>query len=99
MSPPEATATNLENMVLRPSFFNFLSLGMGEERMREAVIKPPVSDGASLASLELGKVVVVAIRRGEDLITPRGSTPVKHGDVLTILGEEADLESALELLR
>ncbi|MGD9629967.1 MAG: cation:proton antiporter [Pyrinomonadaceae bacterium] len=95
MSPHQAVATILENMVLRPSFFNFLSLGMGEERMREVVIKPPVADGSSLASLGLGKVVVVAIRRGDDLITPRGSTQIRHNDVLTILGEEPDIEDAL----
>lgn len=99
MSPPEATATILENMVLRPSFFNFLSLGMGEERMREVKITPTVRDGVSLASLGLGKVVVVAIRRGDDLITPRGSTTIRHNDVLTILGEEQDLEDALDRLR
>ena len=99
MSPPAATATILENIVLRPSFFNFLSVGMGEERMGEVVIRTPALDGASLASLELGNVVVVAIRRGTSLIAPRGSTLLRLHDVLTVLGEEPDLEVAMERLK
>lgn len=95
MSPPRATATILENLVLRPSFFNFLSQGMGEERMREVLVGNSVKDGATIASLKLDNCVVVAIRRGTDLITPKGATQIRRGDVLTILGEEEDLENAL----
>ena len=98
MSPPQATATILENMVLRPSFFNFLSQGMGEERMREIKIGPPLRDGTKVADLNLVKCVIVALRHGNDLIAPRGSTEVRHGDILTILGEAADLENAIEKL-
>lgn len=96
MSPPEATATILENIVLRPSFFNFLSKGMGEERLREFRLGE-LPDGAAMtvAALELDNCAVVAIRRGDDLLTPKGATAVKQGDVLTILGEEEDLDRAL----
>ena len=98
MSPTQATATILENLVLRPSLFNFLSRGMGEEQMREIAVDKRFHGGAQLASLGLGNCVVVAIRRGSDLITPRGSTEIRSGDVLTILGEKADLDNALERL-
>lgn len=97
MSPPQATATILENLVLRPSLFNFLSQGMGEERMREVIIGERRA-GKNIASLRLGNCVVVAIRRGDDLIAPKGATQIKRGDVLTILGEEEDLDQALEYL-
>lgn len=96
MSPPQATATILENLVLRPSLFNFLSNGMGEERMKEIRVGSKIPNGATLASLKLGNCVVVAVRRDHDLITPRGATKIQTGDVLTILGEEADLENALD---
>ena len=98
MSPPHATAAILENMVLRPSFFNFLSNGMGEERMREIVVSDRIRRGTVIASLDLKNCVVVAIRRGGDLITPKGSTSVQKGDVLTILGVGADLDNVLEKL-
>jgi NhaP-type Na+/H+ or K+/H+ antiporter len=98
MSPPQATATVLENLVLRPSLFSFLSKGMGEERMREIRLGERVENGARIASLDLGNCVVVAIRRGDDLITPKGATALRRGDVLTILGEEEDLEKAIERL-
>lgn len=96
LSPPEATATVLENLVLRPSLFNFLSKGMGEERMKEIRVGAKISDGATISALSLGNCVVVAVRRGEDLITPKGATKIRAGDILTILGEEADLENALD---
>ena len=96
MSPPEATATILENIVLRPSLFNFLSKGLGEERIKEIRVGAKIPDDASIASLKLGNCVVIAVRRADDLITPRGATKIRNGDVLTILGEEADLEHALE---
>ena len=95
MSPPQATAMILENLVLRPLFFNFLSQGMGEERMSEVRIENGVKDGATIASLKLDNCVVVAIRRDDDLITPKGATQIRRCDVLTILGEEEDLENAL----
>ncbi len=98
MSPPQATATILENMVLRPSFFNFLSQGMGEERMREVKVGPPLKDGTKIADLDLERCVIVALRHGDDLIAPRGNTEIRHGDVLTILGEAGDLEAAIEKL-
>lgn len=97
MSPPQATATILENIVLRPSLFNFLSKGMGEERMREVVIGKR-RNGKNIASLRLGNCVVVAIRRGDDLITPKGATVLQNGDVLTILGEAEDLDAAIDRL-
>ena len=97
MSPPQATATILENLVLRPSLFNFLSKGMGEERMREVVIGRR-RRGTNIASLRLGNCVVVAIRRGDDFITPKGATVLRYGDVLTILGEEEDLGEVIERL-
>jgi Trk K+ transport system NAD-binding subunit len=94
MSPHEATATILENLVLRPSFFNFLSNGMGEERIREVRVNEKF-DGSTIASLNLDNCIVIAIRREDDLITPKGLTRIKRGDVLTILGEEEALDKAL----
>jgi NhaP-type Na+/H+ or K+/H+ antiporter len=98
MSPSRATATILENLVLRPSLFNFLAAGMGEERIREIRIGGS-KNGRTLASLRLRNCVVVAIRRGNGLIPPRGLTEVQRGDILTILGEETDLEEAMDRLQ
>lgn len=98
MSPPQATATILENLVLRPSLFNFLSNGMGEERMKEIRVGSKISNGSTISSLKLGNCVVIAVRRGDDLITPKGATRIQTGDILTILGEEAELENALDLI-
>lgn len=95
MSPPSAAATILENMVLRPSLFNFLSKGMGEERMKEVVLGS-MRKGITISSLGLKNVVIVAVRRDDDLITPRGDTELIAGDVLTILGESVHLDKAMD---
>lgn len=97
MSPHQATATILENLVLRPSFFNFLSNGMGEERIREVKVDERF-DGSTIASLQLDNCVVIAIRRAHDLITPKGSTQIRQGDVLTVLGGEDALDRSLARL-
>jgi Trk K+ transport system NAD-binding subunit len=95
MSPFHATATILENLVLRPSLFRFLSVGMGDDSMREVSVGERAS-GSTIQSLRLGNCIVVAIRRGEDLITPKGKTEIKRGDILTLLGDAAELEDAIE---
>lgn len=65
--------------------------------MREVVIGER-RKGKNIASLRLGNCVVVAIRRGDDLIAPKGATVLQFGDVLTLLGEENDLEMAISRL-
>ncbi|MBK9164254.1 MAG: cation:proton antiporter [Acidobacteria bacterium] len=99
MSPPRAVATILENIVLRPSLFEFLSSGMGEERMREIAVGRRIKRGTRIADLGLGKCVVIAIRRGDDLIMPKGDTKIEQRDVLTILGEQGDLDEAFDRLK
>jgi len=40
--------------------------------------------------------VVVAIRRGDQLIAPTGSTTLQTGDVLTLLGGKTAVDAAQE---
>lgn len=94
MSPTRATATVLENMVLRPSLFSLLTTGDGREHVAEVKVSSHESGNQTLAQLALRDCVVVAIRRGERLIAPNGNTKLKGGDVLTLLGSEAAIEKA-----
>lgn len=94
ISPTRAAATVLENLVLRPSLFRLLAAGGGVEQVAETEITSSEVEGRTLAALALHGCVVVALRRGERLIAPNGSTELKVGDVLTLLGSEAAINQA-----
>jgi len=97
VSPPRAAATILENMVLRPSLFKLLSTD-GSENVAEVRVCAPESVDRSLAELALQGCVVVALRRDEKLIAPKGSTRLREDDVLTLLGQEEALQKAIRRL-
>lgn len=98
MSPTRAAATILENLVLRPSLFRLMAAGGSAEQITELEITSAAVAGRTVAALALRGCVVVALRRGEHLIAPNGSTELKAGDVLTLLGGEAALKQAREKL-
>ena len=98
MSPARAAATILENMVLRPSLFRLLAAGGGVEHVAEIEVSSERGIGKTLAALHLHGCVVVALRRGDKLITPNGATDLRRGDVLTLLGGEPAVRRARSLL-
>ena len=98
MSPVRAAATILENLVLRPSLFRLLTAGNGAEHIAEVKVTSSERENQTLAKLSLRDCVVVALRRGEQLIAPSGGTKLRAGDVLTLLGSEAALAQAHEKL-
>ncbi len=94
MSPPRAAATILENIVLRPSLFQLLVAGNGAEHVAEVRISTHAGAGQTLAALHLRDCVVAALRRDDSLIAPNGSTKLRAGDVLTLVGTESAIEQA-----
>ncbi len=95
MSPVQASVAILENMVLRPSLFQLLAATKPEEeKIDEVLVRSRRSIDKSLAELKLDNCLVVALRRDGNVLQPGGSTVLKHGDILTILGDEKSLEHA-----
>ncbi|MDH3528753.1 MAG: cation:proton antiporter [Acidobacteriota bacterium] len=95
MSPVQASAAILENMVLRPSLFQLLAATKPEEeKIDEVEVRSRRSIDKSLAELHLDNCLVVALRRHGDMIQPSGTTVLRYGDILTILGDERSLEKA-----
>lgn len=101
MSPIQATAAILENMVLRPSLFKLMATKAGaeDEQLAEIRVTSGRSVGNNLAKLSLRGCLVVALRRGDKLIPPNGATVLRHGDVLTLLGDAKSLEQAKRVLQ
>lgn len=98
MSPASAAATILENMVLRPSLFRLLMAGVRSDHVAEARVGTPETVGRTLADLHLRGCVVAVVRRGDTLIAPSGTTRLRDGDVLTLLGTENAIRRARELV-
>lgn len=95
MSPVQASAAILENMVLRPSLFRLLATTEPEEeKIDEVTVSSKRSINKSLADLHLEDCLVVAIRRNGRMIQPSGSTVLHYKDILTILGDDKSLRTA-----
>jgi NhaP-type Na+/H+ or K+/H+ antiporter/uncharacterized protein with PhoU and TrkA domain len=100
MSPVQASVAILENMVLRPSLFQLLaSTQPEEEKIDEVQVTSRRALNRSLADLHLRGCLVVALRRGGDLIQPSGATVLRYNDILTILGDDKSLEKAKKLFQ
>lgn len=95
----EATAYTFENLLLRPSLYRLITRQSGTESITEVTVTSPASIGQTLARLRLEDVVMVALRRGKDLLVPEGTTRLEAGDVVTLLGNEDALDVAARRLR
>jgi Trk K+ transport system NAD-binding subunit len=98
MSPARAAATILENMVLRPTLLRLLAAGAEPEHVIEVTVADVGGAGRSLAELALRGCVAAALKRGERLVVPNGSTVLEAGDVLTLVGGEGAVQAAREKL-
>ncbi|CAN5633782.1 cation:proton antiporter [soil metagenome] len=101
MSPIQATAAILENMVLRPSLFKLMATKANAEgeHLDEIRVTSRKSIGNNLAKLSLRGCLVVAMRRDGKLVPPNGATVVRHNDILTLLGDNKSLERAKRILQ
>lgn len=94
ISAEDATAIYLENTILRPSLTSILRRTAPEQKLAEVKVTSRPMAGRSLSDIALQGCVVVALRRGDEIVVPTGRTRLKHGDILTVLGNETAVEAA-----
>lgn len=81
-------------MVPRPSLLRLLAAGADAEQAVEVEVAAMAVEGKTLAALALHGNVAVVLRCGRSLVVPNGSTVLRAGDVLTLLGSGEPIASA-----
>ncbi len=99
ITPLDAQATFLALMARNPDLLYLLTATEDQRDLAEVHLRNPALDGKRLRDLGLPPhVLVLSIHRGEEFIVPRGSTVLRLGDTLTLLGHVGDLETAIREL-
>ncbi len=89
----------LENLVRSPNLFDLIThMDKGRE-VKEARLRNAAWAGKTIGDLDLPiDVLIVMIKRGEDVIVPHGVTRLQLGDVITLAGDEEQIELTAKFL-
>jgi CPA2 family monovalent cation:H+ antiporter-2 len=99
VQPQLATALALEGALHFPAAFDMLANHTDGVDVREGVFSNPRLDGLPLQRIQLpGDVLVLGLRRGEDVLVPHGDTVLRQGDVLMLVGHPDGLHEAMAWL-
>ncbi len=100
----ETTNAALDRAVLmalvarNPAMYSLLTRTDDDKELEEIEIINPIYFGKRLREVVLpGDILIVALRRSEDLIVPRGDTELLAGDHLTIAGSLNFFEDTKEM--
>ena len=75
-------------MARNPALFELMTSTTDERDLRELILMNPNLSGKRLSEVRLpGDLLILAIRRNDEVIVPHGTTRLALGDHLTILGD------------
>jgi Kef-type K+ transport system membrane component KefB len=99
LTPARFRATLLALMAHNPDLFQILTSTREEHQIREIELDRFPASGRLLQEIPFGAdVLLLAIRRGQDMVIPHGRTRLHQGDHVTVLGAAAALEQLVERL-
>lgn len=99
VQPQLATALALEGALHFPAAFDMLTDHTDGVEIREGVLNNPPLDGRPLKRIQLpGDVLVLGMRRGDEILVPHGDTVLRQGDVLMLVGHPDELQEAMAWL-
>ncbi len=92
-------AALLSILVRNPNAYNLLTRTTDDKEVREVVVRNPDYLGKPISGLNLpGDLLVMALRRGDQLLVPKGSTELVAGDHLTIVGSLSCVEQCRRMV-
>ena len=84
-------------MARNPALFELMTSTTDERDLRELILMNPDLNGKHLSDVHFpGDLLVLAIRRNDEVIIPHGTTRLALGDHLTILGDLEVIQKAEE---
>ena len=88
LTPSVHRSSLLSLMARNESMFELLTSTTDEHDLRELLLTNPDLVGKRLNEVQLpGDLLILAIRREDEMIVPHGGTRLAMGDRLTILGD------------
>ncbi|GAA0245128.1 cation:proton antiporter [Haladaptatus pallidirubidus] len=98
-TPTLATVDTMDDLILRPSFFAWLS-GVGEENdVTEVTVGSTSVVGSELGTIDFpDESTTVLIQRDGKYVIPKPDVVLKNGDVVTLLGTTDAVEKAVAML-
>jgi Trk K+ transport system NAD-binding subunit len=99
VQPQLATALALEGALHFPSAFDMLTDHTDGVEIREGELNNPPLDGRPLKRIQLpGNVLILGMRRGDEVLVPHGDTVLRQGDVLMLVGHPDEVQEAMAWL-
>jgi NhaP-type Na+/H+ or K+/H+ antiporter/Trk K+ transport system NAD-binding subunit len=100
ITPTLASVDTMDDMILRPSLFEWLSEVGEENDISEVVVGANETAGSTLGDVTLpNDCTAVLVRRDGEYIVPGPDTVIREGDRITLLGTTDAVEAAVESLR
>lgn len=89
----------LENLVRNPNIFDLITHVDEGREVQEAQLRHAAWAGKTISELKLpSDVLIVMIKRGEAIIVPHGITKLQLGDIITLAGDEEQVELTAQAL-
>jgi len=99
LTPSLHRSSLLALMARNPDIFTLMTTTQDERDLREFTLYNSGLEGKRLMDLKFpADVLVLAVRRNDELIVPHGTTRLSTGDHLTILGNLDSLSALEDLL-
>jgi Kef-type K+ transport system membrane component KefB/Trk K+ transport system NAD-binding subunit len=97
LTPSIHRSSLLALMARNPALFELMTSTTDDRDLRELILMNPDLHGKRLSEVRFpGDLLVLAIRRNDEVIVPHGTTRLAMGDHLTILGDLDVIQTAEE---
>ena len=95
LTPSIHRSSVLALMARNPAIFELMTSTTDDRDLREMIVMNPDLHGKRLNEIRFpGDLLVLAIRRNDEVIVPHGTTRLSMGDHLTILGDLDVMQTA-----